>query len=870
MRNGPSVSCHWSSSIVLTFLELLTFIGVPLNCALPQTASTGALIGVVLDLNGRGIPGAALEAKNQDMAVSRSPLSDDEGRFVFSLLPPGKYQLTALKGGYSQAQSTLTVSVTESTRLRYITAGIVVIAVQFLLILGLLSQRVRKRKAEGRLESIVSSAMDAIIAIDNEQRIMLFNTAAEKMFGYHASEVIGDSSERLIPHRFRAQYSTYIRRFGETPVTNRGMGSTQELWGLRATGEEFPIEASISHLEAGGKNVFTVIMRDVTVRKQAEEARFAHAAVVESSDDAIIAKNLDGIIVSWNVGAQQIFGYTQAEVVGQPITILIPTEMRDEENKILEKIRAGERIEHYETIRVTKAGNKVNVSLTISPIKDTTGRVVGASKIARDITERKRAEEALRASEERFRLAAQAGKMFAYEWDLATDVIVRSGEAGRTLGIDEGLVTTGQQVLAQVHPEDRERVMSAVAALSPEKPHLQISFRMVRTDGTIIWVERSSRARFDDQGRMLRVVGMVADVSERRRAEEQLQESEERFRLVATMAPVMIWMSGPDKLCTYFNQPRLTFTGRSIHDELGNGWAEGVHPEDLERCLETYKQAFDRREPFEMEYRLRRHDGEYRWIFDYGVARFNADGSFAGYIGSASDLTDQKLAREALEKVSGQLIEAQEKERRRLARELHDDICQRLATLSLRIEKVTKGWGGSQSSPAHQLEQIWQQCSDLTVDVQALSHELHPSILDNLGLVTAVRGFCREVSEHSGVVVEFDSRNVPASLPSDVSLSLFRVVQEALHNAVKYSGQKHFEVRLQGESDHLELEINDKGVGFDAQNARNGRGLGLVSMSERIHQVNGTFTVDSHPKAGTRIYARVPLTPQKGKAASAC
>ena len=483
---------------------------------------------------------------------------------------------------------------------------------------------------------------------------------------------------------------------------------------------------------------------------------------------------------------------------------------------------------------------------------------------------RKRKTEAiLRDSEERFRLAARAGKMFAYEWDAATDIIYRSPEFVQVLGFDGTTQTTGQQILDQVHAEDRERVRAALAELSPERSNLRISFRMLRADGTTIWVERSSRADFNKQGKLQRIVGMVADITERKHAEEQLQESEERFRLVATMAPVMIWMSGPDKLCTYFNQPWLTFTGRSIHDELGNGWTEGVHADDLERCLETYKQAFDRREPFEMEYRLRRHDGEYRWIFDYGVPRFNADGSFAGYIGSASDLTDQKLAREALEKVSGQLIEVQERERRRLARELHDDICQRLAMVSLKIEKVTKGWAQGQSFPARQLEQIWQQCSDLTVDVQALSHELHPSILDNLGLVTAVRSVCREVSEHSGVVVEFDGRDVPNSLPSEVSLSLFRVVQEALHNAVKYSGQKHFEVRLQAVSGELELEVRDEGVGFEATNTKSGGGLGLVSMAERIHQVNGTFTIDSHPNAGARIRARVPLTPQKARAASA-
>ena len=183
------------------------------------------------------------------------------------------------------------------------------------------------------------------------------------------------------------------------------------------------------------------------------------------------------------------------------------------------------------------------------------------------------------------------------------------------------------------------------------------------------------------------------------------------------------------------------------------------------------------------------------------------------------------------EKVSGQLIEAQEKERSGLARELHDDICQRLAMLSLKIEKVNKVGTRGQVS-VDQLDQIWQECSKLTGDVQALSHELHPSILENLGLVTAVKSYCREVSEESGVVVEFSGGSIPSFLPSEVSLSLFRVVQEALRNAVKYSGQKHFAVRLQEVSGQLELEVSDQGVGFDASKTKNGAGLGLVSMAE--------------------------------------
>jgi PAS domain S-box-containing protein len=171
-------------------------------------------------------------------------------------------------------------------------------------------------------------------------------------------------------------------------------------------------------------------------------------------------------------------------------------------------------------------------------------------------------------------------------------------------------------------------------------------------------------------------------------SEKMIRESEGRFRLVADTAPALIWTSGINKLCTYVNKSWLDFTGRSIVFELGNGWAEGVHPEDLQRCLDNYTQSFDRRAKFRMEYRRLRHDGEYRWILDIGVPRLDQDRSFVGYIGIGVDITELKLAEAALANVSRKLIEAQEQERTRIGRELHDDINQRLAMLAIEIAQL--------------------------------------------------------------------------------------------------------------------------------------------------------------------------------------
>jgi signal transduction histidine kinase len=274
--------------------------------------------------------------------------------------------------------------------------------------------------------------------------------------------------------------------------------------------------------------------------------------------------------------------------------------------------------------------------------------------------------------------------------------------------------------------------------------------------------------------------------------------------------------------------------------------------------MTTYTRAFDQRESFRMEYRLRRYDGEYRWILDNGVPRFNADGSFAGYIGSAIDVSAQRLAQETLDRLSGKLLEAQEKERSRIARELHDDICQRLAILSLEIEHSVRTFDVTPAE-ADRLQEVWQRCSEIAGDVQALSHELHSSILDHLGMIAAVRNFSSEFSRQQGVVVEFTHQDMPNSLPQDISLCLFRVVQEALHNAVKHSGVSYFQVHLQGTPGGIDLEVRDAGGGFDVEKVQRNGGLGLISMQERIHLVKGQFAVDSKANMGTTIRASVPL-----------
>jgi len=470
----------------------------------------------------------------------------------------------------------------------------------------------------------------------------------------------------------------------------------------------------------------------------------------------------------------------------------------------------------------------------------------------------KKAEGELTIAYDRLRMAVESGRSVGWDWDVRTgrnhwfgDLRSMFGMASDTF---EGTVIDFRR---RIHPDDREMLLQTLADARQNRKPCFAEFRVLRGDQAVRWITARGQFYYAANGEPIRMLGIGTDVSDTKLLEQQVRESEQRFRLVANTAPVMIWMSGTDKKRDYSNKPWLDFTGRTLEQELGDGWAEGVHSDDLANCLKTYIEAFDKREQFGMQYRLRRQDGEYRWVSDIGVPRFEPDGSFAGYIGSCIDVTDRKRAEEALSNIGRRLIEAHEEERTWIARELHDDINQRLALLTVDLAQWSREKFRANSS--ERFNQVQQRITEISKDVQALSHRLHSSKLEYLGLGKAAKSFCRELSEKANVEIQFNESDIPSTIPKEVSLCLFSVLQESLQNALKYSGVRSFRVDLRGSVEGIELTVSDDGKGFDERDAFSHNGLGLISMRERIQMVHGFFDVQSQAGMGTTISARVPL-----------
>ena len=493
------------------------------------------------------------------------------------------------------------------------------------------------------------------------------------------------------------------------------------------------------------------------------------ASIVDSSDDAIISKNPDGTITSWNKSAERLFGYSAEEAIGQHINLIVPVHRRAEEADILLRLSNGERLDHFETVRQSKDGNLVEVSLTISPVKDSEERIVGASKVARDIRAQKRAEQALRESEQSFRGIAETGADAIFRMDERGVVLFANQAAEKVFGYKPDELIGGEltilmpDYLHEVHRSALKRY------LETGQRHLNWARTEVtglHKDGREISLELSLSESISN-GRSI-FTGFVRDVTERKRAEDALRQSEERFRKLS---------------------------------------------ETLDAEVDVRTKALE-----------------------------------------------QQTAQ--IRDLSWRLLRTQDDERRHIARELHDSAGQTLAAMAISLDQTVQDAAPAAPSIAKRLEEVQSMVQQLTREIRTTSYLLHPPLLDESGLSSALKLYVQGLTERSGIAVTLDISEQLRRLPSDMELAIFRVVQECLTNIHRHSGSKTATIRIRMEAGDVCVEISDEGKGIAPERLSEiqsgGSGVGIRGIQERLRHFGGTMSIESNG-SGTRVLANIPI-----------
>jgi PAS domain S-box-containing protein len=412
---------------------------------------------------------------------------------------------------------------------------------------------------------------------------------------------------------------------------------------------------------------------------------------------------------------------------------------------------------------------------------------------------------------------------------------------------------------SHLHPDDRKSAIDRCRELSRQQSHFELRYRMIARDGRPVWLLDIVTV-IGPLKRPRGLRGFFLNVS----TDAQRHERETLFRLLSEAIDEIFWFVGSNPERVIYISPAVeTILGRKAAEFYGDArfWIKCVDEQDRARVEQAYSAwltgtASNYRE----QYRVRLPDGTVRWLDDHGALTHDQEGRITFATGIAKDITEQKHNEEMLRRLSARLITAQETERSRIARELHDHVNQTLALLSVELEQFGRV---PSSSPGRQtaMQAMQQRLKGLSSDIHAMSHRLHPSKLKHLGLVPAIRALCRDM-EASGLHVHLSDRDIPRTLPEDVALTLYRVAQEGLQNARKHSGTDTIELDLTRRSAVVTLLIRDRGKGFDPSLLECSDGLGLVSMTERVGSVGGTLAIRSDPGAGTEIEARVPIQPE--------
>jgi len=506
------------------------------------------------------------------------------------------------------------------------------------------------QQSEIRYRHLIHSLPVAFYTCDTEGRIGIYNEAALELWGRSPAD----------NDRWCGSFKIFQPDGSPLPLNECPMAMTLKT-GKVVRGVEIIIERPdgkrvnvLPHPQpvfdekgdiVGGINMLV----DISDRKIAEQNTARLAAIVQSSDDAIVSKTLEGIITSWNPGAEKLFGYGPEEMIGQSINKLIPEDRLSEEVSILKRIKKGEKVEHFDTIRRRRDGKLIDISLTISPIKDSKGHLSGASKIARDITVQKNLYNTLQENEQRLQMVVQAAQLGTWEYSIKTKETKYSDRYLEILGFSKNANPTDQQILERLHPEDipiREKALETAGKTGL----MDVELRFVHADKSFHWVKMQGKVFYDKENNPDRMLGTVLDVTPQKNAFNALRESELLFKTIANVAPVGLWMTDKEANNNFVNNTWIDWTGVALEDQYNGGWMSRVLPEDAVRVRENFIKSMVSYESFSDEFRIYRTDGKIRWCLTEGFPYYNNQGGFEGYAGSVTDITERKMIQDDLKK----------------------------------------------------------------------------------------------------------------------------------------------------------------------------------------------------------------------------
>jgi PAS domain S-box-containing protein len=491
--------------------------------------------------------------------------------------------------------------------------------------------------------------------------------------------------------------------------------------------------------------------------------------------------------------------------------------------------------------------------------------------------------ETLRTSEERLRLAATGGNVGIWEWDIGTDCLVCSDELRAMFGWPTEVKTdpTLRALLDAIHPEDRLQVERELECSLAGRTDYEVEFRILRPDGSTRWIVFKARGEYSADSRPQRMLGVGLDITDRKRAEQEINRRDAQLLVAQRIARLGSYEWDISTNCVYRSEELCRIFGVSA-DEFEptyEGYLKRVHPEDRQTTRETIEQAYRDREPFDFEERIVRPDGEIRVLHSQG-SWVCEKGSAVKLIGICHDITERKQAEQQIratnaalsdelkeraraEKeisaLSARLITAQEEERTRLARELHDDVSQQIAAVSIAMSNLKKEIPREYSSLCDRSARIQTKLVQVAESIRRLSHDLHPAILQHSGLSAALRTYCSEFGSLTGIRVSFKTEELFHAVPSNVALGLYRIVQEALQNVLKHAQATEASVTLRCSAGTLSLVVADAGVGIDLNQTCGSLGLGLISIRERARLLNGTIEIKTQPNQGTTLTLKVPV-----------